>query len=128
MYNEIIMCGYNCIHNIIIGIEVQPFGTEQPFNLKVVLLGCAGDLPARAMLLNMMQFNSYYGCNFCKLSGKNISTDKGGHVQVFPYTTKDLVLRSKEVWYADAEKATSSSPVSILIIISIILIPCMPTS
>ena len=38
-------------------------------------------------------------------------------MQVFPYTCKDLTLRTKEVWWEDAEIATPSSPVSEIILL-----------
>ena len=99
------------------GIEIQPCGVKEPFKLKVVLIGCACDLPARALVLNMMQFNSYLGCNFCTIRGKNVSTSGRGHVQTYPYTCRHLTLRTKESWHDDAEAAKPKSPVSIIIII-----------
>lgn len=40
--------------------------------LKCKLLLCVFDLPARAMVVNMKQFNGYYGCLMC--------LDKGMHI------------------------------------------------
>ena len=44
---------------------------------------CVADAPARAMLLNFMQYNGSYGCNYCEHPG--ITVDRGdGHARVFP--------------------------------------------
>ena len=71
---------------IIIGVEIHPPGVDKPFNIKVYVIGCTCDLPARALVLNAMQFNGEYGCSFCEQPG--VTTRVGsstGHVHTFPY-------------------------------------------
>ena len=93
------------------GIEIHPYGEPQPFQMKVALVGCCCDLPARAVVLNTIQFNGWYGCNYCEQPGRSLSTSKGGHVHIFPFIA-DLPKRTKETWKEHATKAsTQSSPV-----------------
>lgn len=42
-----------------------------PFTCKVVLIACTCDLPARAQVMNTVQFNGYYGCTFCRQKGSS---------------------------------------------------------
>ena len=38
---------------------------KAPFVCRIVLVACTCDLPARAQVMNMAQFNAYHGCHFC---------------------------------------------------------------
>ena len=49
------------------------------------VVGCVCDLPAKAILLNFIQFNGAYGCAYCEQSGESFRTEGGGTVRVFPY-------------------------------------------
>ena len=40
------------------------------------LLCGTSDLPAKAMFINMMQFNGQYGCAHCTQRGKQLSTEE----------------------------------------------------
>ena len=52
---------------------------------KARLLMCTLDLPAKAMLLNMKQFNGEYGCTYCKDKGEPRATT---HLhRNWPYST-----------------------------------------
>lgn len=75
--------------------------------MKVVAIGCSCDLPARTLIL---KFNGYYGCWFCEQSGKSTGTDKGGHVQTWPFEA-DLHLREVHTWQQNAAIASTSHPV-----------------
>ena len=55
------------------------------FKCHARLLCGTCDLPAKAMVLNMMQFNGQYGCTHCTQSGKQFSTGERGTVHVYPY-------------------------------------------
>ena len=60
---------------------------DKPSNIvrisRVLFPISIADAPARAMLLNFMQFNGSYGCHYCEHPG--LSVMKGdGHVRVFP--------------------------------------------
>ena len=86
---------------------MHPFGFDIPFQMKVVLVGCSCDLPARALILNMNQFNGYYGCWYCQQSGKTYATSNGGHVHIFPFDTK-MPLRDVETWKQHAKEAVDN--------------------
>ena len=62
--------------NIIVdGEEVEVRGT---------LLCGSCDMPAKAIALNMKQFNSFFGCPKCLQPGENFRTLAGGNVHIFP--------------------------------------------
>ena len=55
-----------CVISICIGVEVTLNGDSHiHFRSQAVLLACTCDLPARAQLTNMVQFNGYYVCLRC---------------------------------------------------------------
>lgn len=72
------------LNNTCTGVEVH-LGNEAPLQMKVCVLCCSCDLPARAIVQNFIQFNGYYGCCFCEQPGETTHTEKGGHVHTFPY-------------------------------------------
>ena len=53
--------------------------------MKACTIGCVCDLPAKALVMNFVQFNGYYGCNYCEQPGIVIDSEKGGHIHTFPY-------------------------------------------
>ena len=60
-----------CVISICIGVEVTLNGDSHiHFRSQAVLLACTCDLPARAQLTNMVQFNGYYACLRCTQKGK----------------------------------------------------------
>ena len=62
---------------------------------RVIFTTAVADAPARALLLERMQFNADYGCDFCLHMGENV--EKGlGHVQVFPLRLPLPLLRTHE--------------------------------
>lgn len=50
------------------------------------VMSVVADLPARAILLNISQFNGYFGCNFCLHQGISHRTGRG-HVMVYPHSS-----------------------------------------
>lgn len=72
---------------------------DKPSNIvrisRVLFPIAIADAPARAMLLNFMQFNGSFGCHYCEHSG--LSVMKGdGHVRVFPITFPIPPLRDSK--------------------------------
>ena len=56
-----------------IGVAVQsPAG---PNVARAILINCSVDLPARAILTNMKQWNGKYGCLYCEEEGTTIGDD-----------------------------------------------------
>ena len=41
--------------------------------IKAMIIAAVFDLPAKAAVLNTIQFNGYYGCIYCKDKGENVS-------------------------------------------------------
>lgn len=68
---------------------------NQKITVKATLLSGVFDLPAKCIIQDTIQFNGRYGCGFCEEEGKSISTDKGGHVMVFPKTDLELFAPSR---------------------------------
>ena len=67
------------------GIEVYTPDIQQSFICHAMLLCGTCDLPAKALVYNMKQFNGVHGCSHCLQSGEQISLDSGGSVHIYPY-------------------------------------------
>ena len=60
---------------------------EGPKVIKVFLLAGTFDLPARAMVLNMTQYNGSFSCHRCLHPGERLTTgSRGPGTNTFPYT------------------------------------------
>ena len=66
------------------------------------------DFPAKAAFLNMMSFNSRYGCTLCRIEGRY---SKEFHKMIFPYAQHPAVLRNAETHARDVMLARESAPV-----------------
>ena len=66
--------------------------------MKAVLLNGIFDLPARAIVTEMVQYNGNFGCGLCEDQGCSAETDKGGTVHVYPLKnlTGKPQIRTKE--------------------------------
>lgn len=51
----------------------------------------SADLPGKALMANMKQYNGEQGCSVCEDKGKTVGT--GGLHRIWPYTT-NMVLRT----------------------------------
>ena len=51
-----------------LGVEIAP-PDKPPFICCVALIGATCDLPAKAAVMNMVQFNGYWGCGRCVQKG-----------------------------------------------------------
>lgn len=71
-----------------IGIEVSTATTA----VKATMVAMSCDLPARALVLNMRQFNGEGGCHLCEDPGKNSAHNP--MLRWWPYN-KDAALRTK---------------------------------
>lgn len=56
---------------------------------RSLVVGTAADLPAKAVLLNMKQYNGYHGCSYCTQYGEQV--EPGKSQIVFPF---DPMVRS----------------------------------
>lgn len=70
----------------VLGITVStPRGVQ---NARAILLVASVDLPARAILMNMKQFNGEYGCLYCENPG---TTTPGKHLhRYWPRTASSI--------------------------------------
>ena len=91
------------------GIRISSPDIQETFTCRGMLLCGTCDLPAKAIVYNMLQFNGYYGCSHCKQNGKQLSTATGsnaGKVHIYPYihenplgplrTNDETVLHSRK--------------------------------
>ena len=70
---------------VTVGVTVDVPGVADPFVMTAHVICCTCDLPAKALVQNILQFNGAYGCGFCEQPGKNLRTANGGNVRIFPY-------------------------------------------
>ena len=71
------------------GISVQFAGASEPFICKVLTIAGTCDLPAKALVLNSVQFNGRFGCLKCEQPGQTVKTGERGHVHAFPFQEAD---------------------------------------
>ena len=71
-----------------VGVVVDVPGLENPFVMTAHVICCTCDLPGKALVQNILQFNGACGCGFCEQIGKNLRTENGGNVRIFPYQTE----------------------------------------
>ena len=99
------------------GVEVVPPPPLQPITLHGFSICVAADLPARASVQNIMQFNGFYGCTFCEQPGKTVATrqDGHGHVHIFPYIQQNPKgpRRTHQSCLQHDQEATAQHPVSL---------------
>ena len=67
------------------GVELYSPDIASKFNCRGILLCGTCDLPAKAIVHNMVQFNGNYGCTHCSQSGKSLKVGLRGNVHVYPY-------------------------------------------
>jgi len=56
------------LNKLYLGTNINTFEGIQ--TVRVVVLNCTCDLPARAAMFRMVSFNGYYGCCFCLCKGE----------------------------------------------------------
>jgi hypothetical protein len=96
-----------------VGFNVQCSHCEGEVNVKGMLLCGTCDLPAKAGVMNMTQFNGEFGCPNCRQSGKVVAAGRG-HTRVYPFDAENVdgPHRNNEetIRYA-IEAATAGKPV-----------------
>lgn len=72
------------------GVVVQPAGmTSEPFVCKVLTIAGTCNLPAKALVLNSVQYNGTFACHKCKQPGETVRIGERGHVHALPYQHGD---------------------------------------
>ena len=93
----------NYLLSILLGVEVvTPVGR---IATHAILLQVSPDLPARAQLLNMKQFNGKYGCLYCENPG---STIPGAPLHRFWPPERSCILRSNSSLMDNAREAVAT--------------------
>lgn len=88
------------------GIEVStPVGYR---TVKVALIAISCDLPARAIVLNMRQFNGRHGCHLCEDEGKTAANNS--LFRWWPYNDKQE-LRTKDSLLKNAVEVTENDEI-----------------
>ena len=88
----------------VIGFQLSEVsGGVKQVRAAMVVVSC--DLPARAMVLNMRQFNGQHGCHLCDSAGEN-STEHP-MLRWWPYNSEST-NRTKVALMKDSVKATRS--------------------
>ena len=83
--------------------------------MKAILLNGKFDLPARAIITEMVQYNGNFGCGLGEEQGCSAETEKGGTVHVYPLKslTEKAQIRTKECVLAQSWLALETKlPVS----------------
>ncbi|XP_070408783.1 uncharacterized protein [Nothobranchius furzeri] len=94
------------------GVLVQPAElTSEPFVCKVLTIAGTCDLPAKALVLNSVQYNGKFGCHKCEQPGETVKTGERGHVHVFPFQHRDPKepLRTNEKFALDMKTAKETN-------------------
>lgn len=71
------------------GIEIFSPDVDLAVLCHAMLLCGTCDLPAKAMVYNMTQFNGNYGCSHCLQSGKQLTFSVRGEVRIYPCIQDD---------------------------------------
>jgi len=95
-----------------VGVEVQSCLLPHAFISKVILAGTC-DLPAKCMVLNMMQFNENNGCAKCLQPGITYNIGEHRHTHIYPFCSDapDGPKRTKEQHHVDAKSALSDGTI-----------------
>eukprot|EP00734_Pompholyxophrys_sp_LG126_P000342 Pompholyxophrys_sp_v1_NODE_125_length_1742_cov_3.723770.p1 type:complete len:312 gc:universal NODE_125_length_1742_cov_3.723770:1472-537(-) len=68
---------------------------DEEISYKVIVFNCVADLPAKASLLNMHQYNGEYGCPYCFHPGTNTGRGSARYYgdTLYPDRTHDIIMQ-----------------------------------
>lgn len=92
---------YNEVIELRNGIEIETPDIQNPINVKAWIICGTCDLPAKALFLNMKQYNGKFGCHKCKQPGERLEKR-----QVYPYK-KNMNLRTEAETLRQADRVTT---------------------
>lgn len=84
------------------GVNFKVSDVDAVLRVRGVVVCGTCDLPAKALFLNMVQYNGTYGCQKCK-----IKTNRVGNTRVYPYRAR-LELRTSNESNAYAREAVET--------------------
>ena len=85
------------------GIDVKIPNTEIPLRVQGIIISGICDLPAKALFLNMNQYNGRFGCQKCKIKGRYLLEHR-----VLVYLYEDINLRTQEETRVHAQQAVDT--------------------
>lgn len=77
---------------------------EQTATCRVKVLCTTLDLPAKAKVLNFVQYNGQFGCSVCKEEGMMVKVCRGS-TRVYKYSCPPTSLRNHEECYKLGRRA-----------------------
>jgi hypothetical protein len=77
------------------GIQCQVPHLEHPILIRGMVLCGTCDMPAKALFLNFMSYNGYYGCTACKQRGERLADNR----HVYRYTNHITLRTDEETQY-----------------------------
>ena len=92
-----------------------------PHLARAILVNCSVDLPARACITNMKQWNGRHGCTFCEAEGTTIGND---HLHRYWPLTKSRLRTHQSIFGNATEAVRTGSDVSLLITLRFYAIIC----
>lgn len=95
----------NCIRVLIF------FTNDGIMNVRACLYCLSCDTPARSAVMNMNQHNGACCCPKCIQPGKNLRTDTGGNIRVFPYQVDNPLGPERKTVVSDAYEADNTGKV-----------------
>lgn len=101
---------FNALHSdlstVAQGVSIRVNNEER--NITGFVLDQTGDTPARAAMLNMVQFNGKYPCQRCEQEGEPRAGCPG--VRLFPSKPEEMTPRTKSCMEEYASKGTDKEP------------------
>jgi hypothetical protein len=84
---------------------------EEVLHCKAFLICITADIPARALLLNMIELNGAYSCAHCLEKGTTFKTKNKGSVHIFPFNEEQPhgLSRTHKDSAADAVESVNTS-------------------
>lgn len=106
-FNLFLGAMYQEFSEIYNGVQLEVAGGTDLITVRGLLLWGTCDLPAKALMLNMQQFNGECGCPKCKVPGKSVNRR-----WVYPYTKHlERYLRTDEETRESALEAEQSGKI-----------------
>lgn len=89
----------NDLKKLVKGVDFKVGNEQQTIKVKALISSGTCDLPAKALFLNLQQFNGKHGCPHCEIETKRIE-----NTQTYPFK-ENLILRTSETTNQYSEQA-----------------------
>lgn len=91
------------------GVTISTSSGPKTVKAAIIMFSC--DLPARAMILNMRQFNGKHGCHLCDDEGQTAASNP--LLRWWPYKYPRRMRTKNDILQSSAQATTSGEIVSI---------------